>query len=158
MEGKRARQRMAGRLLREGMERYAVEVLPKMLAPASIERSPNLALHVLAMMRNTDSVGAAAALRGRAERPSYETTLESLRVPSLIVAGDVDAFTTRADAERMRALLPGSELVWLAGVGHMPNLEAPRAFNAAMRRLLEAVAATEPAVPSTTLNAGVQHA
>ena len=142
-EGKRARQRMAGRLLREGMGRYAVEALPKMLSASSIERSPRLAQHVEAMMRNTDPVGAAAALRGRAERPSYEATLESLNVPSLIVAGDADRFTSRADAEQMSALLSGSELLWLAGVGHMPNLEAPDEFNAAMSRLLEAVEAVE---------------
>ena len=40
----------------------------------------------------------------------------------------------------MRDLLRGSELVWLEGVGHMPNLERPAAFNAALLRFLERVA------------------
>ena len=138
-DGRRERQQMAGRLLRQGMERYATEVLPKMLARSSIERCPELAQHVLAMMQNTDPLGAAAALRGRAVRPSYEATLASLLVPSLIIAGSEDSFTTRADAERMRELLRNSELVWLPGIGHMPNLEAPEEFNAAMWRLLESI-------------------
>jgi pimeloyl-ACP methyl ester carboxylesterase len=64
-----------------------------------------------------------------------------LAVPALIVVGNEDAFTTRHDAERMRDLLRGSELVWLEGVGHMPNLESPEAFNAALIRLLTRSAA-----------------
>jgi pimeloyl-ACP methyl ester carboxylesterase len=131
-EGKSNRAAMADRLLREGMDRYAEEVLPKMLAPGSIATLPSVVEHVRGMMRGTNPVGAAAALRGRAERPDYEDTLAHLNVPALIVIGDEDAFTTRADAERMQALLQGSELVWMKGVGHMPNLEREGAFNRAV--------------------------
>jgi Predicted hydrolases or acyltransferases (alpha/beta hydrolase superfamily) len=136
-EGKRNRNAMADRLLREGMLRYADEVLPRMLAPRSIERLPDVAAHVRSMMRATDPKGAAAALRGRAERPSYEATLQGVSVPTLVVVGSEDAFTTRQDAERMRDLVTDSELLWLQGVGHMPNLEHPTAFNAALVGLLQ---------------------
>lgn len=138
-EGKRARNAMADRLLREGMDGYAGEVLAKMVAPASMVALPSVAAHVLAMMRGTDPHGAAAALRGRAERPSYEPTLEELAVPALICVGDADAFTTRAEAELMHALLRNSELLWLPGAGHMPNLERSAEFNAAVRRFLDGV-------------------
>jgi pimeloyl-ACP methyl ester carboxylesterase len=89
------------------------------------------------MMRATMPEGAAAALRGRAERPAYDDTLASVAAPALVVVGSEDAFTTRQDAERMQTLLRNSELLWLDGVGHMPNLERPDAFNAALTRLLE---------------------
>ncbi len=141
-EGKRSRNATADRLVREGMRAYADSVLPKMLAARSIETLPAVADHVAAMMRATDPEGAAAALRGRAERPSYEETLASLAVPALVVVGSEDAFTTRQDAERMRDLLRGSELVWLEGVGHMPNLERPEAFNAGLIRFLTRLAPT----------------
>jgi pimeloyl-ACP methyl ester carboxylesterase len=141
-EGKRKRNAMADRLLQEGMRGYAREVLAKMLALASIDMLPAVADHVMAMMRETNPEGAAAALRGRAERPSYEETLAKLAVPALVVVGGEDAFTTRRDAERMRELLRGAELVWLEGVGHMPNLESTDAFNAALVRLLTRSAAT----------------
>lgn len=55
------------------------------------------------------------------------------------MVGDEDAYTTRSDAERMHALLRGSTLVWIEGVGHMPNLERSGAFNAALGDLLGAV-------------------
>ena len=140
-EGKRNRAKMADRLLREGMETYAEEVLPKMVAPRNIAALPAVAEHVRSMMRAAHPAGAAAALRGRAERPDYETTLAGLNVPALIVVGDEDAFTTWTDAEQMHARLKRSELVWMEGVGHMPNLEREVEFNAALGRFLDRIAA-----------------
>jgi pimeloyl-ACP methyl ester carboxylesterase len=136
-EGKLRRRAMADRLLREGMSGYAEEVLSKMLAVRSIETLPHVANHVRTMMLATHPAGAAAAVVGRGERPSYEATLASLRVPALIVVGTEDAFTTREQAERMRDLCKDSELVWLDGIGHMPNLENAEAFNAALLRFLD---------------------
>jgi pimeloyl-ACP methyl ester carboxylesterase len=138
-EGRRKRIEMAERLEREGMEGYAAEVLPKMLSARSIAALPWAADEVFSMMCQTDPAGAAAALRGRAERPDYEETLARLAIPALVVVGDQDVFTTRADAHRMQALLQGSELLWMEGVGHMPNLERSDDFNNAVRRLLSVV-------------------
>jgi pimeloyl-ACP methyl ester carboxylesterase len=137
-EGKRTRNETADRLLREGVEAYAEELLPKMIAARN---APAVASHVRAMMRSAKAAGAAAALRGRAERRDYQDTLAGLDVPALVVVGDEDAFTTRADADRMHELLRSSELAWMEGVGHMPNLERPAEFNAALLRLLDRVAA-----------------
>lgn len=136
-EGKAVRRSTAERVLSEGMRSYADELLPKMLAASSIATLPHVAQHVLTMMRATRPSGAAAALRGRAERPDYAETLATFAAPALVVVGDQDAFTTREDADRMRALLRESELVWMEGVGHMPNLEREDEFNVALRRLLD---------------------
>ena len=111
-----------------------------MLAARTIETKPAVAQHVLTMMRTSDRNGAAAALRGRAERPSYEATLTGVVVPALIAVGTEDVFTSERDARSMHMLLKGSELLWLDGVGHMPNLESPAEFNAGVIRLLERVA------------------
>jgi pimeloyl-ACP methyl ester carboxylesterase len=135
-EGRKTRRDMADRLLREGMDAYASEILDKMLDPRTIAERPEIAAHVLGMMRATSPVAGAAALRGRAERPPYEPVLAALDVPALIVVGDRDAFTTRADAEQMHILLKRSRLLWIEGVGHMPNLESEAAVNAALQQLL----------------------
>jgi pimeloyl-ACP methyl ester carboxylesterase len=136
-EGRRLRAAMAERLLREGMRPYAEEVLPKMVAPANLAALPGVAAHVRTMMRSTNPIGAAAAIRGRAERPDYTETLARIDVPALVAVGDEDAFTTRVDAEQMSGLLKRSELVWMKGVGHMSNLEWEVEFNDALGRLLE---------------------
>jgi pimeloyl-ACP methyl ester carboxylesterase len=111
-----------------------------MVTPANLIALPVVADHVRAMMRGTNPVGAAAALRGRAERPDYSETLARLDVPALVVVGDEDAFTTQADAEQMSGLLKQSELIWIKGVGHMPNLESEGEFNEALERFLERAA------------------
>ncbi|HEX7388674.1 MAG TPA: alpha/beta hydrolase [Acidiphilium sp.] len=137
--GKAHRNAMADRLLCEGMEPYAREVLPKMIAPRTIETLPSVAGKVLAMMMAAHPTGAAAALRGRAERPDYAKTLANVAVPALVVVGDADAFTTRSDAERMRDLLKNSRLVWMEGVGHMPNLERDAEFNAELTAFFNSI-------------------
>lgn len=139
--GKQQRLATAERLAHEGMTAYAAETLPRMLAARSIRTHPEVAEHVLRMMRGTPPASAAAALRGRAERPDYADTLARLHRPALIVIGDEDAFTTREDADRMHTLLTGSQLLWLPGVGHMPNLEQPQAFNTALADFLVRCAA-----------------
>jgi pimeloyl-ACP methyl ester carboxylesterase len=141
-EGKENRRKMSERLLREGMDSYAEEVLPKMIAPHNIVALPDIAANVLTMMKATNPAGAASAVRGRGERPSYEATLAAFDRPALVVVGDCDAFTTRADADTMTRLLTRSRLCWMEGVGHMPNLERAEAFN---RALLDFLAALPPA-------------
>lgn len=138
-EGKVQRYRIADRLETEGMAAYADEALPKMLAPETLQDRPELARMVLQMMQSAPPAGAAAALRGRAERPDYSEVMARLQVPALIVAGNRDAFTSRSDAEHMHRLIRGSRLLWMEGIGHMPNLEAEEAFNDAMVGLLDAV-------------------
>ncbi|WP_433188579.1 alpha/beta fold hydrolase [Actinoallomurus sp. CA-150999] len=138
-ESGRARNAMADRLVREGMGGYADEVLPKMVAPANIRRFPAVAEHVLGMMRGAPPEGAAAAQRGRAERPDYVASLARVRVPTLIVVGSDDEFTPIADARLMHEVIPGSTLVVIEGTAHMPNLERPAEFNEALGKFLATI-------------------
>jgi pimeloyl-ACP methyl ester carboxylesterase len=63
-------------------------------------------------------------------------------LPLLIVWGDRDPIIPVAHAEEAHRALPGSHLEILKGVGHVPQLESPGAFIAALERFL---AETEPA-------------
>ena len=144
-EGKIKRRAMAERYLAEGMRPYAEEILSKMVAPRNIAALPAVAAQVMDMMVSAPPEGAAAAMRGRAERPDYRATLEGFGKPALVVVGDEDGFTTRDDAAMMHQLLQGSRLVWLEGVGHMPNLEREDEFNAALSQFLRDVAKGEKA-------------
>ncbi|MEU2333203.1 alpha/beta hydrolase [Streptomyces sp. NPDC013172] len=135
-EGRQARNAMADRLLREGMRGYADEVLEKMVAPYA---DPDVKAHVHRMMTATDPEGAAAALRGRAERPDYRPLLTRVTVPSLVVVGADDEYTPVADAEAMHALLPEAELRLIDRSAHLPNLERPAEFNRALGEFLARV-------------------
>lgn len=108
----------------EGKRGDADEVLPVRVAPATIA---TVSPQIVAMMPNTDLPGAAVARRCRADRRSSDDGLAGLDVPARVV-GD-------------QALVARSELVWMPGVGHMPNLERADELDAARRRRLDALAA-----------------
>jgi pimeloyl-ACP methyl ester carboxylesterase len=133
-EGRRHRDAMADRLLREGMSGYANEVLWKMVTPGSPAADT-----VLPMMLAAPPEGAAAALRGRAERPDYTDLLGAITVPTLVVVGADDEFTPISDAEYLHTRIPGSTLAVIDGAAHMPNLERPEEFNKVLRGLLTEV-------------------
>ncbi|MFD3513146.1 alpha/beta fold hydrolase [Streptomyces sp. NPDC058657] len=142
-EGKRFRNGLADRLLAEGMDGYAGEVIDKMLAAYNVTALPEVAARVLGMMRATDPRGAAAALRGRAERPDYRDTLASVTAPVLIVVGADDVYTPVADAELIHGLVPHAELTVVEGAGHLPGAEQPERFNAALLDFLAGNAVTD---------------
>ncbi|CQR62955.1 alpha/beta fold hydrolase [Streptomyces leeuwenhoekii] len=135
-EGRTARRAMADRLLREGLRGYADEVLEKMVAPYA---DPQVKAHVHRMMTATRPEGAAAALRARAERPDYRELLSRATVPALVVVGADDTYTPVPGAEALHALLPDASLCVVEGAAHLPNLERPERFNAALEEFLARV-------------------
>ena len=90
-----------------------------------------------AMMRAASPAGAAAALRGRADRPDYRPALAGLDIPAFVCAGSEDPWSNRAVSEIL-ACLKHPELLMTDGVGHLPNLEAEDEFNDALRDFLPA--------------------
>lgn len=133
--GKQIRRAMAEMLLANGMGPYAEEVLDKMVAPHNTEAAEI----VLEMMRNSPPVGAAAALRGRAERPDYLDLLAQTDVPTLIVVGDQDTYTPVSEAEDLHQRMRNSTLRVIEGAAHLPNLERPAEFNTALAGFLSSV-------------------
>jgi pimeloyl-ACP methyl ester carboxylesterase len=60
-----------------------------------------------------------------AMRHRLEDVLPLIGVPTLVVRGGRDALLSRAWAERCAALIPGSRLADIDGVGHAVNYNAP---------------------------------
>jgi len=61
--------------------------------------------------------------------------LAGLRVPTLVLHGEIDQLSPKANAEELAGLIPGAELRILPGVGHAVNLEGQRDTNKALRAL-----------------------
>jgi 3-oxoadipate enol-lactonase len=118
----------------QGMRPLAEEMAARLFGP-----SPGDALtgQIMAMMLATNPEGAAAALRGRGERPDYRPMLASLDTPSFVCVGDHDSFSTAAVTEELTGCLREPRLVVLEGVGHLPNLERPGEFNQHLLGFLE---------------------
>ncbi|KDE98792.1 alpha/beta hydrolase [Mycolicibacterium aromaticivorans JS19b1 = JCM 16368] len=59
------------------------------------------------------------------------------RIPTLIACGDHDVLTPMVHSEEMAAVLPNSELLIVAGAGHLVQLEQPELINDALVSLVE---------------------
>ncbi|WP_199440913.1 alpha/beta fold hydrolase [Umezawaea beigongshangensis] len=127
-----ARRATAARLEAEGLDPYAREVLHRMVSPTA---DPRVAAHVLDVMRRTSPAAAAAAMRGRCERPDLSGVLAGATVPALVVVGTQDEYTPVAEVRGMHALLPDSRLL-VVDSAHLPNLERPAEVNEALAAFL----------------------
>ncbi|HLZ62462.1 MAG TPA: alpha/beta hydrolase [Ktedonosporobacter sp.] len=135
-EGRATRYATAQRLVAEGMHDFAEEMLSRLLSPQTRASQPEVVDKVRHMILGTKPEGAAAALRGRAERRDYTSMLSEITVPTLIVVGSEDEYTPISDAELMYHGIAGSQLAIIEGVGHMPNMERPSEFNAVLGQFL----------------------
>ena len=60
-----------------------------------------------------------------------------LAVPALVIWGDLDTTTPLAQGRRLAEVIPGAELAVMPGVGHMPQIEDPPAFNQLLVEFLQ---------------------
>lgn len=63
--------------------------------------------------------------------------LAEIRVPTLVVHGECDPLVPYANGQTLAAEIPGARLLTLAGVGHLPHIEATEQFNRAVLAFLE---------------------
>jgi pimeloyl-ACP methyl ester carboxylesterase len=135
-ESKQTRAQQAEKALSEGMAGIADAMLPKLLTPETVSRRPEIVKFVRDMMLQTKPEGAAAALRGMAEREDQTELLPKITVPTLILVGAEDAITPVADSEKMHHAIDTSRLVVLDHAGHVSNLERTQQFNDAVLHFL----------------------
>jgi len=139
-EVKQGRYVTANRLEKEGMGPYSDEVICKMIMPEHVTSRPGVAAHLLKMMKGTSPVGAAIALRARAERIDYlADVLPKITIPTLVMVGRKDEFTPVAKAEELKENLQNCKLVIIEEAGHLPGLEQYEAFNKSVLDFLIAV-------------------
>jgi pimeloyl-ACP methyl ester carboxylesterase len=88
----------------------------------------------LALGRSTgELVEAVKALRDREDRSG---TLAAFSGPVLVAVGEGDRFFPPDEAQRQAATAPHGRFRTFAGAGHLPSLEQPDEFNAALAGFL----------------------
>ena len=87
-----------------------------------------------ASMLEVHPIGFRAMARASAE--DLRGALPGVRVPTLLVYGDLDTRAPMYVADDLRASIPTATLVVLNGAGHVCNVEAHEQFNQEVRRFL----------------------
>jgi 3-oxoadipate enol-lactonase len=118
--------------------RTMADMAPGMVAavsgPASDPAGRKLAIDTIAATSERSYRAAVHCLVNFDERAN----LASIEIPVLCLAGEHDRLAPPAMMERMAARIPGARYVCLKGVGHLPNIENPPAFDAAVLDFIRA--------------------
>jgi len=127
----------AGKTLPE----LASEMIDRIVGPQPDPAGRALAVACMGAVPAATYRAAVQCLVGFDERAN----LGKIEVPVLVLAGEHDPNAPPAMMERMAAKIPGARYVSLKDVGHLPNLEAPQAFDGAILDFLrEALASGAP--------------
>lgn len=136
-DGKRARFESIETVRAKGLAPIVDGMLPKLLTAKTMKDHPETTERTRRIMESATPEGVIAALAAMAKRPDSAGLLPTIEVPTLIAVGKEDSLTPPADAERMRAAIPGAELAVIDGAAHLSNFEKADAFNEAVSDFLE---------------------
>lgn len=134
-EARKARDETAALARSSGAAAVAARMLPKMPGPGA---SPDYLRSLSDLMSRQPVEGIVAALGAIRDRADSTPDLARIDVPTLVVSGDKDALIAPAESEAMAKAIPRARLALIPGAGHLPNFEAPAAFNDAVRAFLSA--------------------
>jgi pimeloyl-ACP methyl ester carboxylesterase len=135
-ESKAVRLQAADKALHEGTAGFIDEMLSRLFSPATRGNRPDIVDAARKMMQAMSPEDVAGVQRGIAERPDSITTLATINVPTLLIAGDEDSIPL-SEFELMRQRIAGSELRVISRAGHYAALEKPEEFGGLVRGFLD---------------------
>jgi pimeloyl-ACP methyl ester carboxylesterase len=141
VEARANRLKAADIVLEQGTEPFIESMIPKLMGHTTVATRPDLVDGARAMMRKMSAEDISLVQRGMAERPDSMADLKTINVPTLIMIGEEDAFSTVADGELMRQNIAGSRLTVFPKAGHYAPWEQPDAVGTVLRQFLDAVLA-----------------
>ncbi len=131
-----ARQRSVEVARTQGAAAIADEMLPNVLGATTRAGRHDVVAQARSLIEAQPAETIAAGLEAMMDRPDSTDVLRRVSCPALIVVGEEDTVTPVSDAAHMHGTAAGSTLVTIPRAGHMANLEAPVAFNDALRTFL----------------------
>ncbi len=138
-EARAGRIKMAENVAEWGSGRVAEMMGPKLFAPRTFEKQPEVVAAVRRVVETTLPAGIAAAQRGMAARPDVTGSLSQIKLPTLVIVGEGDAISPPKEMEAIATAIPGAQFVVISNSGHMTTMENSGAFNEALLTFLEGI-------------------
>jgi len=135
-ETRKGRGDLAAKVMKEGAKAALDAFLPRVIGETTKASRADVVARLKDMILKTSPQGISDALHGVATRPDSTPLLREISVPTLVVCGEEDVITPRAEAEMLQRGIRGAELVMIPKSGHLPSMETPEAFNAALTAFL----------------------
>lgn len=109
---------------------------PILFAGSTFKERPDLVRKVRKWMLNTAPETLVGCLTGMRDRKDYLALLPHIDIPALVIGAELDMVIPPDNAVETARGLPDARLVIIPQAGHMANMEAPAAFNAALLSFL----------------------
>jgi len=130
-------QRLEGAL--RDTERRPDELVSRFLPSLFAGEMPQETIdEVSSIMREFHPAGTRTMVRAFAEA-DLRNKLPTISVPTVLLYGSQDVRAPKPVSEALHEAIPNSRLVYIPGVGHQHNLEAPKRFNDEVRAFLRTV-------------------
>jgi pimeloyl-ACP methyl ester carboxylesterase len=123
---------------RYGMAALADEWLPPMMG-APPDRVAQVMPALKAMVQRSTVESFAGQINALLQRPDARPVLPSITVPTLLLSGTNDTWSSLSQHADMQRSVSRSTLVEIAGAGHMSPIERPDAVARALKSWLAAV-------------------
>ena len=123
----------------EDLAAFARATIPNLVGATTLAERPDVTNTVRTWIEANSPLGVAWALRAMANRPDSTATLAAFDGPSLVVWGEEDELTNRAEHEHMVDLLTDTELALIPGAGHLSSIESPDAVTGVVLDFLAVV-------------------
>lgn len=135
-EARKGRGDLAAKVMKEGARAAMEAFLPKVVGETTARSRTDVIVRLKDMMLATSPRGISDGLHGLAARQDSTLLLREISVPTLVVCGEEDVITPRAEAETLQRGIKGAELAVIPNSGHLPPMETPEAFNSVLCRFL----------------------
>jgi pimeloyl-ACP methyl ester carboxylesterase len=135
-EARKGRGDLAAKVMKEGAGAVLDAFLPKVVGETTRASRADVIAKLKDMMLRTSPQGISDGLHGIATRQDSTPLLREITAPTLVICGEEDVITPRAEAEILQRGIKGAELVMIPKSGHLPSMEAPEALNAALSSFL----------------------
>lgn len=138
-EGRAARAAAVEAIESGGRSRFLGDMAERLVAPGRLSSDPELAARLRNITGDQSDRALVAALKGLASRPDSTPLLNQIRVPTMVVAGELDRILPVEEAKKFASQIPDAEFVVVPGAGHLPNLESPEEFAEILRRFISSL-------------------
>lgn len=135
-----ARNAMMTRVRRDGAGAVVEDLLPRLVAPATRKTQPHVVEQVRRVITAGHGEGLAQALEAMRDRPDSRSLLETIVVPTLVIAGRDDQIVPAAESRAMAAAIPDAHLAMVPDAGHLAPLEQPVNTSRIVGEFLDALA------------------
>ncbi len=129
----------ADRVVKVGTAAVVTPMLERLLCLETRQTSPILVGELMKMMHSVPPTTIALAQRAMANRSDFESSLNQILQPTLLIVGESDVISTPQEMNAIATKIPNSSIRLIKDSGHLPPIEQPNSFNAAIEEFLERI-------------------